>query len=277
MIHDYPKTSCKCYNFTKTSNLANNTTSSLANNTPSSLANNTTSSLANNTPSNLPNNTPSNLPNNTPSNLAINNCQIPELLNFYNIQNFNQTIEPINNSGYIILNSKALSDKFSNNFQELDFPKSKGTKKYVSCDPRLISPIHNQILKLDRPPIESKMQLSDIPRDKSLNNYGQNYTSYHDINAGNIVYYKNKELENAYHGPNFTNSSHITGYVYKDPMDSLKPIYQRKPVKMSDHLNTKKDKYDGGLSWIQDSNEHREDLISHQMSKRLQQKWESRW
>ena len=254
MIHDYPKTSCKCYKFAETSNSKNNTSSNLE-----------------------INNTPDNSKNNTPSNLAINNCQIPDLLNFYNTQNFNQTIEPTNNSGYIILNPTALSEKFSNNFQELDFPNSQGAKKYVSCDPRLISPIHNQILKLDRPPVESKMQLSDIPTDKSLNNYGQNYSSYNDINAGNIVYYKNKELENSYHTPNFTNSSHITGYVYKDPMDSLKPIYHRKPVKMSDHLNTKKDKYDGGLSWIQDSNEHREDLISHQMSKRLQQKWESRW
>lgn len=57
----------------------------------------------------------------------------------------------------------------------------------------------------------------------------------------------------------------------------MKPRYERKPLTCTSHLNTTRNNYSGGLSWIEDSQEFREDIISKQMAKNNQQRWEPRW
>lgn len=240
IIYDYPKSACKCYG-------CDSETYSNVKDVSTELQ--------------------------EPSNLSISDCDISSVYDCYNTQKpFHKNIEPNDKKGYTILNENVLSNK-------IKYPGKQGfPKTHISSDPRLISPLHSgQVLRLDRPPVESKIQLKNISGNKSLNNYGQNYNTYNDINAGNIMYYHNKEIEDPFHNPNFTNPAYIEGFVYKDPMGSLKPIYNRKPIKNSEHLNTNNNNYTGNLSWIQDSTEHRENLISSQMAKRHQEKWESRW
>jgi hypothetical protein len=60
-------------------------------------------------------------------------------------------------------------------------------------------------------------------------------------------------------------------------MGSLKAHYEREPLISNDPINTDKKYYKGGLSWIEDSQEHREDLLSKQMSKHNWERWAPRW
>ena len=61
-------------------------------------------------------------------------------------------------------------------------------------------------------------------------------------------------------------------------MGSFKPQYERKLfIKRRDPINSDKKKYEGELSWIQDSQEHREDILSLQMRKHNEQRWQSRF
>jgi len=56
-------------------------------------------------------------------------------------------------------------------------------------------------------------------------------------------------------------------------MGSIKHQYNRKKI----YNNNKKNKYNGNLSWLEDSLEHREDLMSLQMRKINQERWSNMW
>ena len=119
-----------------------------------------------------------------------------------------------------------------------------------------------------------------IPRVASLKqrNYGKNYRTYTDIKSGQIVYYVDKEIQDAFFNPLFENNSTAVGTVYVDPMGSIKPQYDRIPIYNNNVLDTDNNThYKGGLSWIQDSCESREDLIALQMRKHNQSRYEPRW
>jgi hypothetical protein len=183
---------------------------------------------------------------------------------------FRSDIEPRNEHGFITLNPSVMYDNYAKDFHRLK------NSQYTSSDPRLISPSYGgQVLKLDNPPVETDIHLDQLATDESLNNYGQGYSTYSDINAGNITYYIDKSIRDPFYSPNFTTPAYVYGKLYIDPMGAFKPRYERVPVKCNNPLDTKKNIYDGELSWIQDSGEHRQDLMSHQMSKQNQQKWSS--
>ena len=59
-------------------------------------------------------------------------------------------------------------------------------------------------------------------------------------------------------------------------MGSMKPQYIRVPIVHTNFLDTKSNN-SGQLTWIRDSNESREDLLSFQMSKNNREKYSSRW
>ena len=216
--------------------------------------------------------------NGNPSNMSLTNCQFPKFFDCGDIFEFNSSIHPNKQSGIKILNPQALQDKYDNNYTPLNCNiKGCNQKVYSSSDPRLLSVPLCQYLTLDRPPIQSKINVNEIANDKSLDNYGQNYTGYSDINAGQILYYENKETAEPFHSPNFSTSAYTTSSVIQDPMGQIRPSYIRYPLTKPDHLNTKKEKYSGCLSWIQDSTDHREDIMSKQMETFNKQRWEPRW
>ena len=214
----------------------------------------------------------------TPSNLSVRNCDFSK----YECGNkfgFKKQIEPRGLKGYNNINPNVWEDSYDKNFHPVECKNNKGcTKVYASTDPRLVSAAHGgQVMTLDRPPITTDIKLKDIYTDKSLQGYGQNYKTYSDINAGQIMYYTDKSRQDAFYEPLFSSSAMTHGTLYKDPMGAMKPQYDRVPLKCNDPLNTDMNRYEGGLSWIQDSQNHRQDLLAKQMRKHNEQRWMPRW
>ena len=188
--------------------------------------------------------------------------------------------EPNNLEGYTYLNPNAITKSYDKSFQAISDPgANKRGKVYTTNDPRLVSVGHfGQVLDLDRPPINEAIKLDEIYTDPNMKYYGQKYNTYSDINAGQIMYYFDKSIQDAEFQPLFTNNAVVEGVMYKDPMGAMKPQYNRTPIINTNLLDTKHDNYkDVGLSWIRDSQESREDLLALQMRKHNEQRYEPRW
>lgn len=245
MIENYPKSSCNCDNY-----------------------------------KNVMNKPYPYLLKNKPSNLSINNCEIDSLLNYQNNILFNSDIEPGNYQNKdTFLNPSVLTDNFSPDFKLVHSNDTYcPSNQYVShCDPRLISvPLGGQVLTLDRPPFQTDTTMNELLTDKYDKYKTGFYNSYSDINIGDIMYYTNKSTEKPFYNPVFSKSTVVDKYLFKDPMSALKPQYERNSEQYN-HLTQKKEKYNGCLSWIDDSIEQREDLISKQMTRRNRERWEPRW
>lgn len=155
---------------------------------------------------------------------------------------------------------------------------SLGRDNYSTAyDGRLINAARGgQLTDLDSIPMSVDLTPKEIMDDKSLDYYGQNYKGYEDVNAGQIKYHIDKDLVGPYHETNFQIPCEIKGYIYKDPMGALKPEYYRKPT-VSPNCPLEPVKTMGCLSDMHDSICHREDIMSRQMRKRNQQRWETRW
>jgi len=196
------------------------------------------------------------------TNMSIENSKISR-----NRLPFHLYTEATKENGFEILNPGALLSKYAT-----DFTLSKSANEWESRDPRLISTSHNgQILNLDRPPIDGSIPLDLISSDKSLDNYGKSYRTYSDINTGHITYY----LDKSFKDPLYLRKSFSHGLFYTDPMGTSKPQHERYNLDQYDPIND--DRSNKGLSWIEDSQEHREDLMSRQMIKPNGQMWKYRW
>jgi len=159
----------------------------------------------------------------------------------------------------------------------LDF-KPNSSFQYYSSDPRLISASHGgQSLTLDNPPIDGKIYLDELSTNKNLDNYGKYYSTYSDINAGNITYYIDNSIKDPLFKPIFSIPARLTSTLYEDPMGSIKPQYDRQPLNYYDPINSDKNDYKGNLPWLQDTQEYREDIISKQMNKHNEQRFDYRW
>jgi hypothetical protein len=215
----------------------------------------------------------------TPTNMSVRNCNFPKYFECYDNKFFRQDEEPRLQKGQTILNPLVLTQKYASDFQEITCPQASCPRKqYASMDPRLVSASHSgQVLTLNLPPITSDTKLETLLHDTSLDKYGQGYRDYTDVNAGQIMYYVDKEQEDPYYTPNFVTSATATGVLYQDPMGAMKPRYNRKPLTDDNPIGSERNNYEGGLSWIQDSLSHRQDLMSLQMRKRNQERYEPRW
>tara|TARA_Y100000389_G_scaffold53802_2_gene49627 strand:+ start:181 stop:879 length:699 start_codon:yes stop_codon:yes gene_type:complete len=224
--------------------------------------------------------------NSIPTNMSVYNCHFPENNNIL----FKTNIEPVNKKGYKYLNPQVYDEKTSKNFEKVlsrdpyialpngSLQPCNVENQVIAADPRLYSASHAQWLALDRPPIDSSMKLSKIILDKKLDKYGQYYSGYKDINAGQIEYYFNRSIEDPFFSPNYATSAVNNGRLYKDPMGAMKPQYERVPLTYDNPITTgTRDKYQGCLSWIQDSMNHREDIMSLQQRKRNQEEYMYRY
>jgi hypothetical protein len=222
-----------------------------------------------------------NVPNTgTPTNMSVRNCNFPTYFECYDNELFRRDVEPLLQKGQIILNPQVLTQNYAKDFQEIECPNQNGCpkKQYASMDPRLISSLHSgQVQTLNLPPTTSNIKLETLLHDTSLDKYGQGYKDYTDVNAGQIMYYVSKDQEGPYFPPNFVTSATTTGVLYKDPMGAMKPRYNRKPLTDDNPIGPKRNNYEGGLSWIHDSLSHRQDLLSLQMRKINQERYEPRW
>jgi hypothetical protein len=210
----------------------------------------------------------------SPNNLGVKNCETPNIVN--NNEIFMNNIEPSNKEGFHLINPDVMTSKYACDFFKSNINNDKCPHpQYTSNDPRLVSVTQNQILTFSRPTLDSSIKLEKISTDTSLDNYGQKYTSYSDIKSGDIMYYIDESIKHPFFKPNFITPSTVDGKVYQDPMGSVKPQYHRSPI-CNKPLRDDNFIYNN-LSWIQDSQEFRENIMASQMEKRNQQRWESRW
>ena len=139
--------------------------------------------------------------------------------------------------------------------------------------------MHNgQSLVLDVPPTDEDIKMKDIYTDPRLNYFGQRYNNYSDINAGQILYYVDRNIEDSLFQPLFENPAEVDGKLYKDPMAGIAyPEYNRTPIFNTNVLKTRNRTYTHGLSSIDDINEFREDIIHKQMRVNDRQRYTTRY
>lgn len=219
-------------------------------------------------------------PGAVPTNLFIPNCEKPSGFNFGNALVFRQDIQPQHQVGYHTLNPQVVQKKFIPGFYKAPCNNLSSCNKevYLSNDPRLISVAHGgAVLPLDRPPLESNIQLSELNTDPTLNNYGRLYKTYADIDAGDVTYYTDKSIQDPFYQPVFNTPAHVTSVLFRDPMGVYKPHYEHIPMSYNNPVTDPKECFDGCLSFIDDSQAYRQDLMAKQMAIRNQQRWQPRW
>lgn len=209
------------------------------------------------------------------------NCNFSSLFDCSDTIKLKQQIEPMYQSGFSYLNPTCISNAYARDFFGVSCPSntpSTCSKGYTSSDPRLISSMHQgQTLILDRPPTDQSMLLKDIYIDPHMREYGKKYSGYSDIKAGDIMYYIDKERQNALSSPNFTIPANVETSLYSNPMNGVWPIYERQPIFDNNVLDTKNRTYFTGLSSLDDSTEFRESLMNLQMRKQNRKRYEPRW
>ena len=212
-----------------------------------------------------------------PSNMSLTNCKFDDnYWNCFDTKPFRMDIEPVCKKGLHPINPEVITEKYAKGFADV----STGSYRQITApyDGRLVDvPRGSLLMRFHSPPIDGKVRLDEIYDDK-YTNYGQGYTSYDDINAGQILYYNDASIEDPFFGPNYVTSAWVDGYLYKDPMTAMKPQYMRTPVRKNDPIRTgTRKEYEGGLSWLEDSLSHRQDIMSLQMRKGNEQRWMPRW
>lgn len=202
----------------------------------------------------------------------------------FKIQQEPVTREEFNSDGSPILNQASVGDnKFDQTFKVINSetcPRSscRGVT-YLNSDPRLFNAAGGTWLQLDRPPIVTTTKLKDLTTDKSLNNYGKGYKSYNDVDAGQIIYYINKDFQDAFYEPLFSKKATAIGTMYKDPMGNMRPQYDRIPNEKYDPIlgNPCDSAGEYCLSWMKDTQFHREDLLARQMRSDNETRFAPRW
>lgn len=213
------------------------------------------------------------------SNLSINGYKPSEYFKCYNKIELENSEQQFKNQGFTSLNPQFYTEKISKNFKIAPCKQSSSCpdKTFISQDPRLYSAPLAQYMPLDIPPITGKVKLKDI-YNSNLDNYKTGYKTYEDMNDGQIEYYIDKSIADPLYKPVYTENAKQIKNLYQDPMGSIKLECNREPI-----INTKnptifqRDNYPTCLSFLQDTQSHREDLISLQQRKHNQEKWSSRW
>lgn len=177
-------------------------------------------------------------------------------------------------SDIVVMNPQVYSEKFA-----VDYARTPDGK-FTSNDARLFNAPHDERMKLDNTPITGEVKLSEIYSDK-LKGYGKSYARYSDINAGQIMYYEDRAIQEPYFSPLFTVPNEYATVMYRDPMGGVSAEYPQKlryPNPVATGLTP-----DGcapdplGLTFLRDTQLHREDLLSWQMSKMNKNRYSNRY
>ena len=111
-----------------------------------------------------------------------------------------------------------------------------------------------------------------------MDNYSPTTEYYKNIGDGQITYYIDKSIEDAFFSPVFSEPAIQQKILYKDPMGSIQTIYDRVPLINTENPTvTSVKEYPYCLSFIQDSQSHREDIMAIQQRKNNREKWSARW
>jgi len=184
---------------------------------------------------------------------------------------------PENKHGITYINPGLIATNQARGYNQVECSGEFGNCKtsYATTDPRLIHAFTGQMITLDRPPLGYNLTPEEIYSDSRLKEYGKRYDSYDDIKAGQIVYYKDKELDEPFFSPLFANKSRNVSMVYRDPMGAYKPHFER--YQLGSTCNTSQEPGRSGLTFVTDTNNHRESIMAGAMAKFNQEKWTTRW
>lgn len=205
--------------------------------------------------------------NGNPSNILFKNCKIPNFFQHYNTLELNRKIQTDKEYKINILNPKQYDNKIAKGFDKIT-----NIPTYTSLDPRLYSVVYSEHLQLDKPPIDGKVKLKDI-YNKNIDEYKLSTREYQDLNDGQISYYTDESISQPFYKPIFSENAYQITNVYKDPMDSIKPEYNRELIDLENPILRTKNKYKHNLSFLEDTQNQREDIISLQQRKYNQTKW----
>lgn len=141
-------------------------------------------------------------------------------------------------------------------------------------DPRLISSAHSgQRLLLDAPPMDGGVAMADVYACRP--GYKMNYSNYSDIGGGDVSYYYDSAIGKPFISQLFGNSSRVggdeKGFVkvnYIDPMGTLKPHYYRDESSSDKSRSTSSPCF--ALTWLEDSQRQRNDIMASQLWRRNQ-------
>lgn len=227
-------------------------------------------------------NTPGNI---IKTNLSVENCTVSPYYDCYYSAELKQRPQPYVSSpenaptNWYQLNPQVYTSKLSPDFRELkcDTPNYCSSPVYTSLDPRLFDSPRANSLGLDRPPANGDVRLKDVYNEE-YTDYGIGFTPYNQIKDGQITYYVDKTIAGPFYKPVFSEPAKEVLSLYKDPMGAMKPNANRIPLINTENPTvTTPVQYPYCLSFLQDTQSHREDLMSYQQRKHNQEKWTVRW
>lgn len=215
------------------------------------------------------------------SNMSVPACNIPQYFDLFNTAKFGDSIQPISeNITFNNLNPNVYYSKLTKNYIPIKSDDCKGACNditYINEDPRLKDAPRSIQTRLDRPPITGDVRLKNV-YNSEYDAYRLGFIPYKDIIDGQINYYVDNSIKDALYKPVFSEEAKVDKVLYRDPMGAMKPEYTRIPI-----INTvnptvyNRDNYPYGLSYIQDTQSHREDIMSYQQRRHNQEKWSARW
>lgn len=145
------------------------------------------------------------------------------------------------------------------------FPTDMDKTTYRSLDPRLIEPVRNIHMELDRPALQPRnvQPLQNIYTDceaSSRIKTGFYPGGYSSIYGGDSLYWIDPEYCQAYNEPDFVLQNAINPFVFQDPMGGLKPQYDRIPLYQNNNNVS-------AYTFDQDQMSFREDIMERQSRK----------
>ena len=164
-----------------------------------------------------------------------------------------------NTENYTYLNQRGVN--YSPYFKEVG-----GKYSSTKQDGRLVDAPRSYTMRLDSKPVQVIYNLinDNVSGNAELKDYGKNYTSYSTVTGGQIQYYIDKELSEPFNSPVYGVKTQAVGYTYKDPMDSIKPQFDKAYPRDSFSC----------LSWIDDSSSFRDDITARQQRTHNERRYE---
>lgn len=168
------------------------------------------------------------------------------------------------NENYTILNERGVAP--SPFFKEGKNSFGLNVQKTRVNDGRLNDTTRNYVQELDIKPIQVYYNLinDNVSQNPELQNYGKNYKSYSTVTGGQIQYYIDNQQTQPFDNPIYGATTRAVGYMFKDPMDAVKPQFEKAYAEAPFT----------GLSWLDDSGAQRDDIIALQQRKHNEQKYE---
>lgn len=193
-------------------------------------------------------------------------CPLPDIAgNLYNLS-----------SDYITMADKPSSTQYLNRLGLTPMPDYKVKKTYGNRDGyfypndgRIVDIPRGIKTVLDAPASVGSVDM-DLVSSFDNRNYGAVYQTYSDINNGQIAYYIDPSQSQPFEYPNYSISSNVDKIIRKDPMDSVKPEYIKKPI-TSTLYNMSNDQQ------TRDALFFREDIMSRQQNRYNRESWLNRW